>query len=245
MNDPTLAEHVLAGLIGAFALYNLIRGQQMKDESFDTKAKLAIYWLNGAIMLAAAGATCAVWASAGRSFAALGLTWEQTSPGTGLAIAAGFVVWMAFETWWGAATASRRAETLRRLRLEVPFLPATIREARHFTVFGASAGLTEEIIARGFAISYLMVFTGSTPAGLVAVVLLPALGFAAIHRYQGWRAMAKIFVLSLFFGSIFVVTDSLLLPILLHALLDVFGGWVAWWLTDATHRDAMATRAAG
>ncbi|MEM7159404.1 MAG: CPBP family intramembrane glutamic endopeptidase [Myxococcota bacterium] len=241
MDDPTLAEHVLAGLIGAFALFNLVRGQSLgHEESFDTKAKLAIYWINGAIMLAAAGATCAVWASAGRSFASLGLTWQQAERGTGLAIAAAFVGWIAFETWRGACTAAKRIETLGRLRKEVPFLPATLREARHFSVFGASAGLTEEIIARGFAISYLLVFTGSSPAGLVAVVLLPAFGFAAIHRYQGWRAMAKIFVLSVFFGSIFVVTESLLLPILLHALLDVFGGWMAWWLTLATHRPSAA-----
>lgn len=238
MTDPTVLDHILAGLLVAFAVYGLIRGRRvMGDQELDTRERLLVYWLNGGILVLAAVATCAVWVLGDRSLAALGLTWHQSSPVVGGLIAAAFVAWMLLETWLSASTAARRSRTLARLRRDVPFLPRTAREARHFSVLGASAGLTEEIIARGFAISYLTAVMGDDLQGTIAAVALPAVGFAVAHRYQGWTAIGKIFVLSIAFGAIFVATESLLVPIVFHGLLDVAGGWIAFRLA-ARERDA-------
>jgi membrane protease YdiL (CAAX protease family) len=60
-----------------------------------------------------------------------------------------------------------------------------------------------------------------------AVVLSTAV-FALGHVYQGWRGIPRAGFLGLLFAVGYVATASLWWLIALHALVDVYGGFVAW-----------------
>ncbi|MBT8484216.1 MAG: CPBP family intramembrane metalloprotease [Phycisphaerales bacterium] len=243
MTEPGLLDHTLAALVAAYVLYATLRGQpKAKELEFTTATKLSTYWANGTVLWLGAIAAAAVWLLAGRTLGSLGLTIEHESPGIGVAIAVAFVAWFAFETYREIGTPARRAALRARWQRDCPFMPETPRELGHFTYVAVTAGITEEIIARGFLISYVGWYTGSTMAGIAAAVAIPALVFAVAHRYQGRALMLRILVLALFFGAIFVVTGSLLIPIVLHALVDLAGGVLSYRLASGgqarEHRDA-------
>ena len=87
-----------------------------------------------------------------------------------------------------------------------------------------SAGVFEEIVYRGYLITYCWyLFDGYDNQQLLSIIL-PALVFSIAHFYQGSKAVIKIFVLALFFGYLFVLSGSLLIVMLLHFLVDAAGG---------------------
>jgi membrane protease YdiL (CAAX protease family) len=242
MIEPALLDHTLVALLVAFVIYGIVRGQpKVKETEFTTATKLSVYWANGTLLWIGAIATGAVWMLAGRALGDLGLTGRHTSPGIGAAITVAFVAWYAFETYSEIGTPARRAALRDRWRRDCPFVPETGRELGHFTFLAITAGITEEIIARGFLISYVGWYTGSSAAGIGAAVTIPAVAFAVAHRYQGWKAVLRVAVLALFFGAIFVVTGSLLIPILLHAVIDLAGGIMSCRLASDDSREGTAS----
>ena len=58
-------------------------------------------------------------------------------------------------------------------------------------------------------------------------MLVPGVAFGLVHLYQGWKAVAKIFFVAVTLGAIFLLTRSLLVPIVLHVTLDLVGGLTA------------------
>lgn len=61
---------------------------------------------------------------------------------------------------------------------------------------------------------------------IAGAIVIPALIFGFIHMYQGKKAVLKIMIGSLFFGSIYYYTRSLLLVILIHTIIDLFTGYL-------------------
>lgn len=59
-------------------------------------------------------------------------------------------------------------------------------------------------------------------------IIIPACMFAFGHLYQGEKAVMKILLMAILFGWIFLLTNSLLLLILIHFLVDVLGGYLAY-----------------
>jgi membrane protease YdiL (CAAX protease family) len=242
MTEPVLLDHVFVALVAAVATYGILRGQpKIREIEFTTATRLSVYWSNGALLWVAAIAAGAVWMLAGRTLGDLGLTGRHASPGIGAAVTVAFVAWFAFETYTEIGTPARRAALRARWRRDCPFLPETRRELGHFMPMAITAGVTEEIIARGFLISYVGWYTGPSAAGVAAAVALPAVAFAVGHRYQGLKMMLRIAVLALFFGAIFVVTGSLLIPIILHALVDIAGGIMSYWLAAGDRPEKIAS----
>jgi hypothetical protein len=76
--DPTILDHVLISLIAAFLIYGGVWGRrQLREMTFDTAAKLSVYWANGIVLWIGAAAVCGVWWLGGRPLADLGLTWHH------------------------------------------------------------------------------------------------------------------------------------------------------------------------
>jgi membrane protease YdiL (CAAX protease family) len=84
------------------------------------------------------------------------------------------------------------------------------------------------VLFRAYFITYLLAVLGTTTSDKALALVLPTIIFALSHYYQGWKAIAKIAVLSLAFGIIFLISRSLLLPVLLHFIVDVMGGWLGY-----------------
>jgi membrane protease YdiL (CAAX protease family) len=97
------------------------------------------------------------------------------------------------------------------------FLPQTPRERPWFAALSVSAAICEEILFRGFLPAYFMVF-GLAP---VAAFLLAAVVFGIDHGYQGWTGVALTGAIALIFTALFVLSGSLWLPMVVHALLDL------------------------
>jgi membrane protease YdiL (CAAX protease family) len=98
-------------------------------------------------------------------------------------------------------------------------LPRTTEDRRWFALVSLSAGICEEIIYRGFLIRYLAMLP--LGLGVRGAIIGAAIVFGIAHGYQGWKGILVTSVLGLVMTALFYATGSLLLPIVVHALLDL------------------------
>jgi uncharacterized protein len=172
-----------------------------------------------------------VWLSApGVDAAAVGLRWPQSWPGP-IAVAAtvlvlGFVVVSTRALRSGGLA---RAAELRRpgegrhaepaVHATLALLPRTTTERRLFTLVGITAGVCEEWLYRGF----LLAVVAAVGGGLATPVLVAigALAFGLAHAYQGVAGIVTTGVLGGVMAGLYLGTGSLLLPVVLHALIDL------------------------
>jgi len=91
------------------------------------------------------------------------------------------------------------------------FLPATWSERRLWVWICITAGICEETLFRGFLLSYLHVFPWAL--NLTVALLLSSVIFGLHHLYAG--------IAGLLFGLLFILTGNLLLPMILHAAMDL------------------------
>lgn len=103
-------------------------------------------------------------------------------------------------------------------------MPTNWKEYAHFCFLAISAGVCEEFIFRGFLINYLNVALESTGHSLVVASILTSVIFAISHLQQGFDNVLKIAVLALLFALIFILSESLLIVIILHAFVDLVSG---------------------
>lgn len=118
-----------------------------------------------------------------------------------------------------AASASRPALGAQRNAALAPMLPHTPPERWGWAALSVTAGVTEEVIWRGFGLTLLFaLLPGVHPA---VPIVLAAAAFGWAHFYQGFTGMLATGVLGGILALLFWVSGSLLLPMLLHALLDL------------------------
>jgi membrane protease YdiL (CAAX protease family) len=229
---PSLAEHLLAVLLGIVVpAFAVLRGQpRMKGTTFDTDLKFGMYVGNSLFLWAMAIVVGVVWKLAGRPLADLGLRWGDTSTVWVPVLIVGFALWYGLDTWHEVRSPDRLRRATERWRTHTPFMPETWKEYHVFSLLAVSAGVCEEIVFRGFFISYLLLLLGdSAPATLVALVL-PALVFGFSHMYEGLQVVSKIVIMSVAFGIVFILSGSIIVLIVVHILVDLVGGVLGIWL---------------
>ncbi len=101
-------------------------------------------------------------------------------------------------------------------------MPVTSREKWLFAGLSLCAGLGEELTYRGYAVSVLVMATGSTFFALVST----SLAFGVLHSYQGKLGVVRTGVVGFFMGAAFLHTGSLWPPMVAHALIDLVAGLV-------------------
>ncbi len=101
-------------------------------------------------------------------------------------------------------------------------IPHTNQEAREFVALSITAGICEEILYRG----YLMLYISSAIAieGMWLAALLSSLAFGLAHTYQGPKGVLRVSLLGLVFAGLYLLTGSIWLPIVLHAVIDLVSG---------------------
>ncbi len=113
-----------------------------------------------------------------------------------------------------------RAKAGKAARKRLAFLlPSTPEERAWWWLVCLSAGICEEIVYRGFLLHYFH-FSPFHLTWLWALVASSAI-FGVGHLYQGIAGAVQTMVLGFIFGAIFLMTGTLLLPMVLHALLDL------------------------
>ncbi|MEK3990375.1 CPBP family glutamic-type intramembrane protease [Robertmurraya sp. FSL R5-0851] len=100
-------------------------------------------------------------------------------------------------------------------------LPHSKEDKRVWTYVSWTAGITEEIIYRGFLIFALFqLFPGLS---IWPVLIFSSLIFGLAHTYQGILNVIKTSLIGLFFAILYIGLDSIVPLIILHFLIDYVG----------------------
>ena len=225
MHEPRLLDHALFVAVGVLLPLQglLLLGRRGQDPpALEPREKIAMYWLNSAVLGALSLAVAWVWLRAGSDLGALGLG-LRAREGTRWWLLALVLALYVLDAAWKLAPA-RRAATARRMRRDVPFLPADRRELLHSAALVAGSAVFEEVLYRGFVMAYLAAALDLSPA---AVVLVPAALFALGHVYQGAADAAKVALLAALFGWFYLGSGVLWPLFLVHAAIDAAGMLIA------------------
>ena len=98
-------------------------------------------------------------------------------------------------------------------------LPVTVREARVFRGVAITAGICEEVLSRGYLLWYLQSLGLGRGAVVVAIV-----AFGLAHAYQGIFGIVWTGVMGAVFLGLYLLTGSLVAPIVVHATVDLANG---------------------
>ena len=174
----------------------------------------------------------AIWLGApGIDAAAVGLRWPQSWPGpvTGAVVVLVLLfVLVSTRALRGgalleAAPQGRHAESPAHAQspahATLALLPRTPGERRLFTVDGLTAGICEEWLYRGFFLAVVAAVAGRPSTAVLVAVAAVAFGLA--HAYQGVVGVVTTGVLGGIMAALYLGTGSLLLPVLLHAAIDL------------------------
>ena len=216
----TLADHIIFALLAfvlpVFAVFR-VRPQTSQIPQ-QTHLKIKLYWLNSGVLIFGALVVLILWFITDRAWMEMG--WRTVSGAwfpEWMLITAFFLLLYMFDTFlsWNEMEDHPAAA----------LLPKNWKEFAHFgSIVSLSAGFCEEIVFRGFLITYLMALFDSSAYGIWIAISLSTLIFAVLHAYQGWVAILKIALLTFMFGVIFVMTESLWPVIILHFGVDFLGG---------------------
>ncbi|WP_052342642.1 CPBP family intramembrane glutamic endopeptidase [Bacillus sp. EB01] len=90
-----------------------------------------------------------------------------------------------------------------------------------WTFVSWTAGITEEIIYRGFLIfAFQQLFP---QLGIWMVLILSSILFGLAHTYQGISNVIRTSIIGLFFALLYISLDSIIPLIILHFLIDYIG----------------------
>jgi membrane protease YdiL (CAAX protease family) len=214
---------VFAGAWPAFE--NLVRLPRVKVEiaAHGSRRRISEYrftmlqeWLLVAIALALIAFDRRPWASAGLVLPhGAGIWWTL-----GIVLAVAVLLRMQYRVATGTERA--RASVNRQLTAVRWFLPSSTPELANFRALSVTAGVCEEILFRGYLMAFLLPF-----GGVGVAVAVSSLLFALGHGYQGVVGIVKSGVIGALMAGMYVLTGSLLAPILVHALIDLMSGQIA------------------
>jgi len=192
----------------------------------DARARLYRSWTAGLWATALVVLLLAVLAP-GFGLERLGLAWPHAFdlPGIRPSVAAGFVAGALVAFAAGALAAHKMADR-QAYRPHVvggegvlAMLPRTRAERRSFAILAVTAGITEEIVWRGFLLAAFVALFPPLP--FVVYVLVGAAWFGFAHLYQGVSGIVATAVVGAILILLYLATGSILLPIVVHALLDL------------------------
>ena len=99
-------------------------------------------------------------------------------------------------------------------------MPVTSREKKFFVGLALCAGFGEEVAYRGYAVSALVMATGSPFFALLST----SAAFGILHSYQGKLGVVRTSLVGLLMGVAFIHIGSLWPPMIAHALIDLVVG---------------------
>jgi CAAX protease family protein len=147
-------------------------------------------------------------------------TVQMLRPGyesSAVAFLAVFTLAIGLSAAWFRYHGNRQFERLRKTAGAI--LPWTPSEHSWFAAIGVGAGISEELVFRAFLFCYLgrlMPLLG--PYGVLAA---SSLIFGVNHLYQGSRGVLGTTIVGLVLGLLYYQYEGLLVPMVVHALLDL------------------------
>ena len=156
-------------------------------------------------------------------------------------LSAGLAVSLSALLLWSGIRLRAKAQKIREKlkgRAEA-LLPSTAPEQHWFAAVSIGAGISEELVFRGFLFFYLALWFPHINS--LECALLTSLVFGMGHLYQGWKGILSTGLVGLVFAGLYVLTGNLLVPIVVHATMDLRALLIFWTGSD---QQATATAAA-
>lgn len=228
MNELHWLDHLLIFLfVLGLPLNSFVQGKQQFPTrvNWSSKDKIKFYWTNAAALWVLSAMVVLSWWFTGKGMR-LFISKFDIPQWSILALILVLIIISAYflELFWSTHPNLDKKGTIERLQQQTPFLPSHKKEWYHYIGLAVTAGICEEVVFRLYLLSYIIQLTNQIILGLIFTSLL----FGIVHLYQGYRAMVKIGVLSFLFGWLFLLTDSLLIPIILHIFIDLVSGRMAY-----------------
>lgn len=219
---PSIADHLMIWIFGIILpfLSGLQSDQLNGAIQFDAYSRKKLY-LGNSIMLSLAGSSILIlWYWKSRTWSSLGFQWPVPD-NYKILWAAGILLTVMYAIDLVYSSQAKEYEEEAWFD-KSSFLPQSIRELPYYFLLCLCAGFFEEIIYRGFMVSY---FGEGAKDGIPWLALLaPALLFSLAHFYQGWAAVLKITILAILLNVIFLYSKSLYPTMILHFLIDLVSG---------------------
>lgn len=229
---------LLAWLVVGEALLGRASFRRFRDDLAagvpDARGRLYRSWSVWSWMLAA-GALLLAALAPGFGLARLGIAWPQWSRLSAAAAGSAFVKGILIGTLLLIVLSIVAGMiALNRMRRErgataaaavndavAALLPRTRCARRGYGWLSLSAGVTEEIVQRGFLLAALVALLPPLPA--LAYILAAGLVFGLGHAYEGRSGIFATGVMGAAFMGVYLGTGSLRVPIVLHGLVDLNG----------------------
>ena len=163
----------------------------------------------------------AVWSTAERTWADLGfgLSFDlRLFAGIALTVLAMIFLAQQLRKLGDADSESLEGMRCQLGKLEFIF-PRNRSELSRFYAVSVTAGIVEETIWRGFMIWYL-----GHMMPIWAAAAISTIGFGIAHAYQGAANVPKVTLVGAAFTALYLLTGSLWLPMILHAIFDIVQG---------------------
>jgi uncharacterized protein len=215
-------------LCAGFPIWDIWEARRLKQAAFGTKWRAYVRYIAGLWLFA-------LWAMAAVPLTQL-LAWPggvtaDASPAADTAIAGvgiGLILALLIGLLLPVALLVHppmRKRILAQFHSTAYLLPQTNIEMAMFSLVALSAGVCEELLYRGFLIRCLhehFAFEGpSAETMLLASAVLSSVLFGAAHAGFGWKGIVQTALIGFALSVLFFVTGSLLLPIVLHILIDL------------------------
>jgi membrane protease YdiL (CAAX protease family) len=211
-------DHFFFLLVGVIlplvSLYSAQATKDLKNEDLfdENESKKDIYYTNGFMLLIGGLLVTCNYALTGKSFTELGFVVLTC------ALALIYIIDTIF------SIQEYKKDTIKEQKdLEI-ILPKNWSEYKHYTFLAINAGISEEIVYRGFLVNYLREVLPVGPSNILLAVFIPSVIFALSHMYQGWLNVLKIFTISILLGNIYVYSESLLIVVIIHVVVDLISG---------------------
>lgn len=199
-------------------------------ESALRRSPTARVWLYQRLLILEWGLVAFV---AGVVLVAPGVGWAELGlalpTGVAAALTLALAVALLVAVGWGTRavrTAAARGEQLpvSASPSVLSLVPRTSAERRWFAAVAVTAGCCEELLYRGFLLAVLTALVPGTPTWVL--VLVGGAVFGLAHAYQGASGMLVTGVVGVVLAALYALTGSLLLPILVHAAIDLRILWL-------------------
>ncbi|NNK89349.1 MAG: CPBP family intramembrane metalloprotease [Saprospiraceae bacterium] len=223
-------DHILFLIIGILLPSISIYSSQgnTKNIELNRKEKCQVYLGNSLILFILAILVLANWYFLDRPFSDIGIRNPQDSKnGLSIILLILFIGLYLADTFFSLFPQSRKHKTIEKWKKRSYILPVSKQEFYCFIVLSVSAGVCEEIMFRGFLITYLYNLLGTSKLTIYIAVFVPAFLFGIAHAYQGTHAVIKVVLMAVIFGFVYVLSGSIIWLIIIHILVDIIGGILA------------------
>lgn len=225
---PTWFDHALFLILALFApvwaAAFSMRRLQRAARCDVPRVRRSVYRIATIVQWSLSGLLLVLWIAAARPWTGLGLVPRATWGLAGVTLGVLVIVYYALrQRAQILADDDSLAEVRGKLRRLERMMPRTPGELHAFYGLSVTAGVCEELLYRGFLIWYLVHWFGLFPAAAISAVIF---GFG--HLYQGWRGVLTTGAVGAFLAGVYLLTGSLFASMVIHALMDLHSGNLAF-----------------